>query len=142
MMPDRTSGHRLRTALTRRTAERYPVRSDSFCASWLSDGKKVDGIGIVIDISSGGFGVRMLDAPPTGRLVHATFVLPHPLGGAAVPIEANARVCSASRSAFSDTGTETGDTADGMVHFAIESIHPRFENSLASALNGLKRPAA
>jgi hypothetical protein len=120
-------------SLRRRGDERFSVGGLPFNATWLSEQQKVNGAGVLLNISSGGFAGRMVEAPVVGRLLHTKMVLPMVSGERRErSVEADARVCG--RVPVSDGGSQ-----EWFVHFAIESIHPVDEKHMATALQVLKR---
>lgn len=127
------SRNRASSTLIRRRAERFPVRSAPFSATWLAERQTVNGAGMLVNISTGGFAARMLEAPSQGRLLHARLALNSAVGEAIRPIEADARVCGRVRVRSLD-----GMTSAWLVHFAIESIHPVDEKLMAQAIGTLK----
>lgn len=117
----------------RRAHERFSVGGLPFNATWLSERQKVNGAGVLMDISCGGFGGRMTEAPVVGRLLHTKLLLPLVSGERRErAVEADARVCS--RVPVGD-----GASQQWFVHFAIESIHPVDEKLMSTALQVLKR---
>lgn len=121
--------------ISRRGGERFDVGRAPFCATWLSERQKVSGEGVLLDISSGGFGARMIDAPVHGRLLHTKFTLPLAADQMTCPIEADARVCGR-------VPVTNEATPEWIVHFAIESMHPVDEKRMAQAIRWLKVGAA
>lgn len=118
----------------RRESERFGVCPTPVDATWLAEHQKVIGHGVLLDISSGGFGVRMVDAPVRGRLLHTRFALPLVNEGTSRAVEADARVCG--RTPAND------DTVPAwIVHLAIESMHPVDEKQLSEALRRCKAGA-
>ena len=102
--------------ISRRLAERIPLRSSSFHATWLSDWLKVDERGVLADISLGGISGLMAQAPAKGHLLHARLSLR--IGSdqdTPLPIELDARICGRTPGAGQD---------NWIVHCAIETIHP------------------
>lgn len=122
--------------ITRRKAERIPLSSSSFSATWLSDWRKVTEAGTLINISSGGFGARMAKAPVSGRLFHASLSLHVPDRVAiSLPIEVDARVCGRVYSA-----DEGGSGKAWILHCAFEAIHPQDERLMLQAI-GMHQPS-
>ncbi len=108
--------------ISRRVGERIPLYSSSFQAIWLSDWQKMDETGVLTNISTGGFGGCMVQAPASGHLIHARLTLETPPGkDAPVPIELDARICGRAPS---------GNGKIWVVHCAIESIHPADEKHM------------
>lgn len=117
--------------ISRRMADRIPLRSSSFHATWLSDWHKVDERGVLADISTGGFSGYMAQAPAKGHLLHARLSLR--TGSAkATPqrIELDARICGR---------TPCGSEDNWIVHCAIETIHPADEKLMIQTLAMHKR---
>jgi len=128
-------GSRSAPGFSRRRAPRFDVSPIPFAATWLSERRTVNEVGTLLDISSGGFGARMIEAPVNGRLLHTRFALPVRLGEAPGTVETEARVCGR-LPVFNET------TPGWIVHFAIESIHPVDEKHLSEALRLLKAGAS
>jgi hypothetical protein len=116
----------------RRTDARFNVGRLPFNATWLAEHEKVNGGGVMLDLSSGGFGGRMIEPPVVGHLLHTKFRLPVALDEQPeISVEADARVCGRAP-------VWNGAKQEWMVHFAIESIHPADEMRLARAIQELK----
>lgn len=112
--------------ISRRMAERIPLYSSSFHASWLSDWQKMDETGVLTNISTGGFGGCMAQAPATGHLIHARLSVATETGTEiAVPIEVDARICGRAPS---------GSGKIWIVHCAIESIRPADERRMIQTI--------
>lgn len=120
------------TSSTRRRTERIRVGGASCFASWLSSGRKVSQRGVLTDLSTCGFGARMIEAPPSGRLVHTKLAL-GALDQSVDSIEADARVCGRSL-----LGSGAGTDPDWIVNFAIESILPADKDLMAASLEKIK----
>ncbi len=120
-------------ALSQRAANRFSVTSAAFKATWLANGEVLNAEGNLGNISTGGFSVKMSNAPPRGRILHARLNLETVKGGLPKTIEADARVCGRTR--FSDD--RQGRTG-WLVNFVIESIHPADEKLVAQAIAILK----
>lgn len=118
-------------------AERFPVGDAPLTATWLAERQTVNGTGTLVDISSGGFAARMIDAPAPGRLLHARFFLDTPVCPPTKPIEADARVCGRAVVRHGDDLPP-----EWIVNFAIESIHPVDEKLMARAMGILKTASA
>lgn len=112
--------------ISRRIAERIPLYSSSFHATWLSDWQKFDETGVLTNISPGGFGGCMAQAPANGHLIHARLSVLATAGQAPpVPIEVDARICGRAPS---------GSGKIWIVHCAIESIRPADEKRMIEAI--------
>ena len=139
-MPNGNSGTnsnmRHAAALSQRAANRFSVSCAAFKATWLANGEVLNADGDLDNISTGGFSVRMSNAPPRGRILHARLNLETVKGGLPKAIEADARVCGRTR--FSDD--RQGRTC-WRVNFAIESMHPADEKLVAQAIALLKARA-
>lgn len=120
--------------MPRRSSDRFAVQKPSALkATWLANGRAVNGMGTLLDISAGGFSARMASVPPQGRILHARFVLETAPGAPLKLIEAGARVCGLARSE-----DERNLTPAWIVNFAIEAIHPTDKKLMARAINFLK----
>jgi hypothetical protein len=133
--PETKAGLRAAITLPQRTANRFSIaRPRALNAIWLVDGKTVDATGTLGNISTGGFCAKMANAPPRGRILHARFDLETAPGKPPKTIEADARVCGRTR--LVDDGQ---NTANWMVNFAFESIHPADEKLMARAIDMIKK---
>lgn len=93
----------------------------------------MDETGDLVDISMGGFGARMHQAPENGRLLHVRLSINTASGNGKQPIEMDARVCG--RIPPGETSDPSGDW---IVNCSIESIHPLDQNLMARAIGKLK----
>lgn len=118
---------------TRRSAERIRVGGASFFATWLSGGHRINQKGVLIDVSTGGFGARMIEPPPSGRLLHTKLALRAALDESVDSIEADARVCGRSLH-----GSGAGTDPDWFVNFAIQSMQPADKSLMLEALEKIK----
>jgi hypothetical protein len=111
-------------------AERIPLRSSSFHATWLSDWHKVDERGMLADISPGGFSGLIAQAPAKGHLLHARLSLRMESStNDTRQIELDARIC----------GRTPGVGEDNwIIHCAIESIHPADQKLMIQTLEAHK----
>ncbi|MGE5469657.1 MAG: hypothetical protein ACM3X0_02540 [Bacteroidota bacterium] len=133
MTSQRIPGDLRETAFSRRLAERLPAGNGALHARWLANRQTIEGNGALLDISSGGIAARMPEAPPQGRLLHASLFLNAGLDGATGAIQADLQVCGRQL-----VLAGKGKSANWIVHLAFETVHPSDEKRIAKALSLLK----
>lgn len=131
--PDGPAGARWPAGLSRRSEVRYAVRDVPLEATWLADAHLRRGRGRLLDLSAGGFGARMSEPPPTGRLLHVRIALASADGAAIPPVDAEVRVCGRRRLA-----RDPRLSSLWRVHFAFESVHPADRKRVDQALDRLR----